>query len=73
MGAIEVFKTNVGSKRAAKIILEEIGMHQPEYKCNFDLEDCDKVLRIETGGANVDAELIFSILGKNNHEGAILE
>ena len=73
MGAVEVFKTNVGNKRAAKVILEEIGMHQPEYKCNFDLEDCDKVLRIEHTGGNVDAQLIFSILGKNNHEGSILE
>lgn len=73
MGAIEVFKTNVISKRAAKIIVDEIGFHQPEYKCNFDLEDCDKVLRIENAGGNVDAGLIFSILEKNNHQGSILE
>lgn len=73
MGAVEVFKTNVINKRAAKTILEEIGIHQPEYKCNFDLDDCDKVLRIEHTGGNVDNQLIFSILEKNNHEGAILE
>jgi len=47
MSAVEVFKTNVLNKRAAKVILEEIGMHQPDYKCDFDLDDCDKVLRIE--------------------------
>lgn len=70
---VEVFKTNVGNKRTAKIILEEIGIHQPEYKCNFDLEDCDKVLRIENVSGRVDAQLIFNILEKNNQEGAILE
>jgi hypothetical protein len=73
MSIVEVFKTNVGSKRAAKIILEEIGFHQPNYKCNFDLEDCDKVLRIENSSGKIDAQLVFSILEKNNYKGAILE
>ena len=73
MNMVEVFKTNVGSKRAAKVILEEIGLHQPGYKCNFDLEDCDKVLRIENTGGSVNAHLIFEILQNNNFEGAILE
>ena len=73
MGMVEVFKTNVSGKRAAKVILEEIGLHQPDYKCNFDLEDCDKVLRIENVSGKVDAGLVFKILAKNNFEGAILE
>jgi hypothetical protein len=73
MSTVEVFKTNVLKKRSAKAIIEEIGLHQPDYKCNFDLEDCDKILRIENAGGNVDAQLIFSILERNNHQGAILE
>jgi len=72
MKTVEVFKTNVVHKKAAKIILEEIGLHQPQYKCNFDLDDCDKVLRIEHAGGNVDTQLIFQILEKNNHKGSIL-
>jgi hypothetical protein len=73
MGAIEVFKTNVGNKRAAKVILEEIGMHQPEYKCNFDLEDCDKILRIENASGKVDATLVMEIVEGKNYSCAILE
>jgi hypothetical protein len=73
MEKIEVFKTNVANKKAAKVILEEIGTRQPEYKCNFDLEDCDKVLRIENISGKVDAQLILNILKINNHEGSILE
>ena len=73
MGAVEVFKTNVVHKRAAKTIIEQIGMHQPKYKCNFDLDDCDKVLRIENQGGDVDAQFVFQILEKNNHKGSILE
>jgi len=70
---VEVFKTNVTSKRVAKTILEEIGLHQPEYKCNFDLDDCDKVLRIENSSGNVDANLIFKIVTNNNYNCSILQ
>lgn len=73
MKKIEVFKTNVVHEETADVILKEIGAHQPKYKCNFDLDDCDKVLRIENASGNVDAQLIFKILEKNNHKGAILE
>lgn len=73
MRTVEVFKTNVAHKKAAKTILTEIGIHQPEYKCNFDLDDCDKVLRIENVKGHVDAKLIFDILKKNNYEGSILK
>jgi len=69
MGTIEVFKTNVISKRAAKTILKEIGSQQPEYKCNFDLEDCDKILRIENTVGQVDIGLIFNVLERNNYQG----
>lgn len=73
MCMVEVFKTNVSSKRAAKTILQEIGLHQPEYKCNFDLEDCDKVLRVENSVGNINAQLIFEILQKSNFEASILK
>jgi len=73
MRTVEVFKTNVLHKRAAQTILTEIGMHQPDYKCNFDLDDCDKILRIENASGNIDAQLIFSILERNSYEGSILE
>ena len=73
MRTVEVFKTNVAHKKAAKAIMEEIGIHQHTYKCNFDLDDCDKILRIENASGNVDVKLIFSILKKNNYEGTILE
>jgi hypothetical protein len=73
MKTVEVFKTNVAHKQAAKAIIEQIGVYQPQYKCNFDLDDCDKVLRIENAKGHVDAKLIFQILKKNNHKGSILE
>ena len=44
---IEVFKTNIQSQYEAKVILEELNFQFPDYAINFDLEDCDKILRVE--------------------------
>nr|WP_294784946.1 hypothetical protein [uncultured Flavobacterium sp.] len=43
---IEVFKTNVQEESQCKIIIETLLEHFPTSSINFDLEDCDKVLRI---------------------------
>jgi predicted RNA binding protein with dsRBD fold (UPF0201 family) len=48
---VEVFKTNVRHKKAAKEVLRALGQAFPHCKANFDLEDCDHVLRIECRGA----------------------
>jgi len=44
---IEVFKTNVQGKRMAQSIVGELLLRFPQAKINFDLHDCDKILRIE--------------------------
>lgn len=44
---VEVFKTNVRSKRMANIIVADLARVCPGAKINFDLDDCDKILRIE--------------------------
>jgi len=44
---VEVFKTNVEHKEIAEQISSALRTHFPFSKINFDLEDCDKILRIE--------------------------
>jgi hypothetical protein len=44
---VEVFKTNIQDKTTAYLITEELCMLFPESKINFDLDDCDKILRVE--------------------------
>ncbi len=44
---VEVFKTNVCSATEAKGIIELILKRFPGYQINFDLDDCDKILRVE--------------------------
>ncbi len=44
---IEVFKTNVASPDQANMLLVQIHHAFRNCKANFDLEDCDKILRIK--------------------------
>ncbi len=47
---IEVFKTNVQELFEAEICIYNLLTYFPESKINFDLEDCDKILRIDNQG-----------------------
>lgn len=44
---IEVFKTNVQNKTQAKRIVRMLQKLFSDARINFDLHDCDKILRIE--------------------------
>jgi len=44
---VEVFKTNVQQTKQAEELIFVLRQKFPESKINFDLDDCDKVLRIE--------------------------
>ena len=44
---VEVFKTNVQETEQAELLIDLLRQHFPGSKINFDLDDCDKVLRIE--------------------------
>ncbi|ALJ04856.1 hypothetical protein APS56_06845 [Pseudalgibacter alginicilyticus] len=46
--AVEIFKTNVTHNQLANKIIADLNQLYPNYNINFDLEDCDKVLRIES-------------------------
>jgi len=45
---IEVFKTNVQEEWQCKIIIDKLLEHFPNSSITFDLEDCDKILRIHS-------------------------
>jgi hypothetical protein len=45
---IYVFKTSVKTKIQAKKLKPPIDQILPKAKWNFDLDDCDKVLRIDS-------------------------
>jgi len=44
---VEVFKTNVTYQSQAQGLLTLLRQYFPKSKVNFDLDDCDKILRIQ--------------------------
>lgn len=60
---IEVLKTNVRSKVSAGKLISILSQNYPNALINFDLQDCDRILRIE--GENFLSEAIIRILEEN--------
>ena len=54
---VEVFKTDITAKSKADEIVKVLRQFFPTYKINVDLEDCDRILRIESDTLNV-AEVV---------------
>ena len=57
----------------AEILVRQIHKLFPFYSANFDLEDCDRILRVESDETSVKSELIISLLSKYNFDAEILE
>lgn len=57
---VEVFKTNVQTEIDTNYIINTILLHFPDYRINFDLEDCDKILRVE--GIELDSKNIIKYI-----------
>jgi hypothetical protein len=68
---IEVFKTNVDEIAQAKKIVGLLLEHFPGNKINFDLHDCDKILRVE--GKNFCSETIRMLVHENGFSCDVLE
>tara|TARA_R110002124_G_scaffold274893_3_gene444972 strand:- start:952 stop:1218 length:267 start_codon:yes stop_codon:yes gene_type:complete len=70
---IEVFKTNVGDTLQADKILQRLNELFPNHKINFDLEDCDNILRVESVQVIVDVVKIIRVVKDSNNTIEILE
>ena len=68
---VEVFKTNVHEVSIAEKLIALLGMHFPGTKINFDMHDCDKILRLE--GENVKPEHVISIVIEHGFNCNILD
>lgn len=44
---VAIFKTNVLKKKDAKLLVTALQLYFPLSCINFDLQDCDKILRID--------------------------
>ena len=68
---VEVFKTNVQKKEQSKMLVCVLSEAFPSFKTNFDLSDCDKVLRVE--GDNMEALGIMILVKEYGFKCEILD
>jgi hypothetical protein len=68
---IEIFKTNVEYERQAESLLVLLNQHFPSTEINFDLDDCDRILRVK--GENFCPLNIIKILADKDFECRVLE
>ena len=67
---VEVFKTNITEIEHAENLTFRIRQQFPTLKINFDLEDCDNILRIE--GSFIPLDGIIELLTSENYYCEIL-
>ncbi len=68
---VEVFKTNVTEHLHAATLLDLLSQHLPEHQVNFDLGDCDNILRVK--GSSVPVTQIIELVSSNGFECTLLE
>jgi hypothetical protein len=70
-----VFKTDVSDIKRSKIIIRSLLTRLPDAKINFDLEDVDKILRIEGQRHCLGMETVKNVkvlLAKYSHRCEVL-
>jgi tRNA G26 N,N-dimethylase Trm1 len=67
---VEIFKTNIISKNDAQRMLNLLSDKYPNLKINFDLNDCDKILRIE--GESIEPEKIIELIYTSGYQCEVL-
>ena len=59
---VEVFKTDVIEPEHADMLVHQIHQNFNDYKANFDLEDCDKILRVKSLSGSIQPFLLINLL-----------
>ncbi|MFC0774764.1 hypothetical protein [Terrimonas alba] len=69
---VEVFKTDVCDPVDASILIDAIRKVFPGYKVNFDLQDCDQILRIESCANVIQIDCIIQLISQFGYTAEVL-
>lgn len=67
MNHIKVYKSDIDDREKARLITRDIQKKFESYKVNIDLEDCDKVLRVESLNGSIDESALEGIFKRYGH------
>ena len=69
---VEVFKTNVADRGIANQLIEKIQRTFDDYQANFDLDDCDLILRVQNTIGLVNPSPIIHLLHESGFNASVL-
>jgi hypothetical protein len=59
---VEVFKTDVTTHHHAKMLIDQIHSAFADFEANFDLKDCDNILRVECTTGVIQSSVLINLL-----------
>ena len=68
---VEIFKTNVDDHSQAQQIIALLKHHFPAFFINFDLHDCDRILRVK--GESIPINEIEGLVSANGFQCRVLD
>jgi hypothetical protein len=68
---VEIFKTNVFDILHAEQIIALLNHHFPSFMINFDLHDCDKILRVK--GDSIPVDEIVALVSTKGFQCSLLD
>jgi hypothetical protein len=63
---VEVFSTNVQGEATARQLVEKMLVSFPNFSINFDLDDCDRILRVK--GKAINTGEIIAIVESEGYQ-----
>lgn len=69
---VEVFRTNLDTEEQADFILANLGRAFPDCVINFNLEDCDNILRVERHDTVIETGPIIGMVKGLGYEIEVL-
>jgi hypothetical protein len=72
MSEVEVFQTNVPNRRTAAALLRQLQQQFPTCRITFDLDDCDRILRVQSPAGPPDAPAVVAVLQASGYACSIL-
>jgi hypothetical protein len=69
---VEVFKTNVRDPDQADTLIDLIHQSFKEVEANFDLDDCDRILRVESSTGAIPSQILIEFLTKFGCQAEVL-
>ena len=69
---VEVFKTNVADSDSAAALTDQLEKVFAGHEINFDLEDCDNILRVELRSGIIDTAKLVKFLNSQGYTAEVL-